>query len=533
MRAATTACLTACIVGLFAVSVSVQEKGGDERTGPYEPVPGWPKPIASAKTGYIWGSTGGIFAESANRVYIANRGELKLPASLPPNFTGYWGSFGEQATTPTPEFRNCIVVVDGDGKMVDSWTRWDYLFEDGRGPHSVLISPYDPEHHVWVVDDIHHQIFKFTNDGKKLVMVLGTRDEPGSDGTHFKRPTDIAWLPDGTFFVSDGYGNTRVAKFDKNGKFLMSWGTRGTGPSQFNTPHGITIDKNRRVYVSDRANNRIQVFDENGKYLDAFPNIQQPYTLRISEDQFLWVFSGPLDKMLKYDLNGHLLYAWGTHGTAPGFFWSVHEFSADADGNLYTAEVFGGRPQKLRPRSTADPNRIYRPQHLMPLASSPATGSSAGEAALPPPTNDLPNHGGGTNFAGTWRLATTEPPVPAGRGRGAAGGGIAGPYADTIFAAAPSAITITQSGGSVSVEIGGATAGYTLDAKTTAVPPGEVLALKTRAHWDGTTLHLHYKQGMNWGRDVLTLNGGTLTVVRDLESGGQSTTRTMTYSKTS
>jgi DNA-binding beta-propeller fold protein YncE len=120
-------------------------------------------------------------------------------------------------------------------------------------------------------------------------------------------------LPDGTFFVSDGYGNTRVAKFDKNGKFLMMWGTRGTGNGQLQTPHSIAIDKSRRVYVADRANNRIQVFDENGKYLDQFPNIQQPYHIRISDDQALWVFSGPLDKFLKYDLNGHLVYAWGTN----------------------------------------------------------------------------------------------------------------------------------------------------------------------------------------------------------------------------
>jgi len=355
--------------GLVGRPALMQEKGGDDRTGPYDVVAGWPQPLALARPGNIWGSTGGIFAETPNRIFIANRGELKLPAKLPPNFTGFWGSFGEQATSPTPEFRNCIVIVDANGKAVESWTQWDHLFEDGRGPHSVLISPYDPEHNVWVVDDIHHQIFKFSNDGKKLLMTLGERDEAGNDDKHFKRPTDIAWLPDGTFFVSDGYGNTRVVKFDRNGKFLLTWGTRGTGNGQFNTPHSITIDKNRRVYVSDRANNRIQVFDENGKYLDQFPNIQQPYHIRVSDDGFLWAFSGPLDKFLKYDLNGHLLYAWGTHGTAPGLFWSVHEFSSDSEGNLYTAEVFGGRPQKFRPRASADPSHIYRAVPLMPKAA--------------------------------------------------------------------------------------------------------------------------------------------------------------------
>jgi NHL repeat-containing protein len=359
----------AALVGSFSAPALLQEKGGDDRTGPYDVVANWPQPLAYAKPGYIWGSTGGVFAESPNRIFVANRGELKLPKELPFGFTGFWGSFNEPATTPTPEFRNCLVVVDAAGKAVESWTQWDHLFADGRGPHSVLISPYDPEHNVWVVDDIHHQIWKFSNDGKKLLMTLGERDEAGNDGTHFKRPTDIAWLPDGTFFISDGYGNTRVAKFDKNGKFLKMWGTRGTGNGQLQTPHSIAIDKNRRVYVADRANNRIQVFDENGTYLDQFPNIQQPYHIRISDDQFLWVFSGPLDKFLKYDLNGHLLYSWGTHGTVPGLFWAVHEFSADTDGNLYTAEVFGGRSQKFKPRAGADPSHIYRPQPLTPKAA--------------------------------------------------------------------------------------------------------------------------------------------------------------------
>jgi len=137
------------------------------------------------------------------------------------------------------------------------------------------------------------------------------------------------------------------------------------------------------------------------------------------------------------------------------------------------------------------------------------------------------------NFSGTWKLTTADPPVPAGRGRGAGGGGISGPYANTILAAAPESIVIAQAGSQLTVQIGSAKAVYTLDDKTMSDPPGEVLALKTRAHWEAGKLHLHYKQGMNWGRDILTVSGPTLTLVRDLESGGQSTTRTLTYMRTS
>jgi hypothetical protein len=140
---------------------------------------------------------------------------------------------------------------------------------------------------------------------------------------------------------------------------------------------------------------------------------------------------------------------------------------------------------------------------------------------------------GHADFSGTWKLASVVPPVPAGRGRGAGGGGISGPYAETMLAQAPETMMLAQTATTIVVQIGSAKIVYTLDDKTTELPPGDVMAFKSRAHWDGAALHLHYKQGMNWGRDVLTLSNTTLTAVRDLESGGQSTTRTLTYTKAS
>ena len=154
-------------------------------------------------------------------------------------------------------------------------------------------------------------------------MTVGTPMQPGNDATHFNRPTDVAWLPDGTFFVSDGYVNTRVVKFDKNGKFILTWGQKGnepneTRPSYMNTVHAIVIDKNRKIYVSDRANSRVQVFDENGKFLDAWPNVRRPYSFLLTEDQHLWVADGITQKFTKFDLTGKLLYSWGTFGVVPG-----------------------------------------------------------------------------------------------------------------------------------------------------------------------------------------------------------------------
>jgi hypothetical protein len=127
-----------------------------DETGPYEVVPNWPQQLA--RPGYALGSQGGVFAESPNRIILVNRGEIKLPDKLPNNFTGAYGSIGS-SLTPTPEMRNCIIIVDAAGKMIESWTQWDHLFEGGRGPHKVKISPYDPQRHVWVIDDLRQQVF--------------------------------------------------------------------------------------------------------------------------------------------------------------------------------------------------------------------------------------------------------------------------------------------------------------------------------------------------------------------------------------
>jgi len=236
-------------------------------------------------------------------------------------------------------------------------------------PHAVYINPYDPEKHVWVVDDYAHAIFKFTHDGKQLVQTLGTPGQHGEDAAHFNRPTFLAWLPDSTLFVSDGYNGTRVAKFDKNGKYLMTWGQKGNAPNEtrpgyFNTVHGIATDpQTRRVFVIDRSNRRIQVFDENGKYLDQWStgSLSNPQFLFLSADRNLWMPDDRSWKIVKYDLEGHLLYAWGTQGDVPGGNWNMHGLSIDQERNLYIAEVANGRAQKFRPRRGANPAFIAGP----------------------------------------------------------------------------------------------------------------------------------------------------------------------------
>ena len=373
-----------------AVATSMQERGGQEEFGPYELVENWPLPLPDEADGvkhegWTWGSTGAVYAETPDRIWIAQRGELPLPAGAKPwtpyallnpsrgSATGNDDGFGATCE-PTKQkrgwerrYHHVIFVVDRNGKMVQSWPQHDKLFEMkcGRGPHKIKMNPYDPQKHVWVFDDQLHVIHKFSSDGK-LVMTLGTKGQRGRDGGKlFDRPTDIDWLPDGTFFISDGYGGTRVAKFDKDGKFLTDWGSapkdpKNPGPNEFNTVHSIQISKDGRLFVVDRGHRRFQVFDQNGKFLDMWTTgvRSSPYAHLITTDQSLWVSDGGTHRILKYDLNGKFLYGWGGPGGQPGQFNGPHSLSVDQDGNLYLAEVFGGRVQKFRPKKGADPAKL-------------------------------------------------------------------------------------------------------------------------------------------------------------------------------
>ena len=209
---------------------------------------------------------------------------------------------------------------------------------------------------MWVVDDNMQVIYKFTNDGKKLVQTIGTPEKEGADATHFNRPTFMDWLPDGTFFVSDGYTGTRVAKFDKDGKFLMDWGIKGNPPNEsrpgyMNNVHGVAVDPtSRRVFVNDRNNHRVQVFDENGKFLHAWRIDADPSSLHL-----LYIgadgTSGPsiaarTSCSIRSGRSSALRVGHARH--VPGALWGVHGMSVDQEGNLYVAEVDSGRVQKFR-----------------------------------------------------------------------------------------------------------------------------------------------------------------------------------------
>jgi DNA-binding beta-propeller fold protein YncE len=390
--------------------------GAEDISGAYDVVKNWPQDISTLPGNEKWtyGAGESVFAESPDRIYMLFRGELpkmappkaQLVPQAGPSITFPVAGFWRDATTASlpgtggtdnpmsewltawegkstklgikgppyrelgrdAEWKNCLVVVNREGKIIEVWNQWDKLF---RRPHSVYISPYDPEKRVWVVDDNMQAIYIFTHDGKQLLQTIGTPEVEGADATHFNRPTYLDWLPNGDFFVSDGYTGTRVAKFDKSGKFIKDWGIKGgprnnqdthyeTRPGYFSNVHGVAVDpKTHNVFVNDRNNHRIQVFTEDGKYLREWHINAEPSSLHllyIGSGHTIWTFDRDTNKMVQYDLEGHLLYTFGTMGMFPGGMWGVHGVSVDSEGNLYVAEVDAGRVQKFVPRKGANPD---------------------------------------------------------------------------------------------------------------------------------------------------------------------------------
>ena len=369
--------------------------GGQDIFGPYEVVPDWPRPMSESLPGHerwTYSVTMDVFAESPNRVLVASKGELPLiekrpePIWLPqlgpgmqfPVFrlplrqAGGGVPNGDQLDEPGNgrpgidwRFEHSILVMNAEGKITEDWTRWDKMW---TRPHDIEISPYDSEKHVWIVDAEGHGVYKFTNDGKKLLLTLGTPHVAGDDDTHFRRPTFLVFMDANTMYLADGYDNTRVIKYDMDGKKLAQWGEKGTAPNEkrpgyWNNVHGIAVDPTtREVFVNDRANSRVQVFDENGKYLREWNFGPRPpmdiHSFIVTSDRKLWAADQGTHKILGYDLQGHFLYSWGSWGEYPGGMWGVHGLVTDQEGNFYVAEVNNGRVQKFRPRQGANPEFV-------------------------------------------------------------------------------------------------------------------------------------------------------------------------------
>jgi sugar lactone lactonase YvrE len=261
-----------------------------------------------------WGAMPAVACDSQDRVYVYSRSERPL------------------------------VVFDRAGDYVDSWG--DDL---PRSAHGICV---DGEDNVYCVDAGSHCLYKFNRHGD-LVMTLGTPGQPSErdSGEPFNSPTDVGIASTGELFISDGYGNKQVHKFSPDGELLLTWGGRGSGPGQFELPHGLKVDRYDRVWVCDRANYRVQIFDIDGSFLAELTGLQRPTTVCFDPNDDV-VYIAQLERQLSiYTLEGELITEWGGREKVdtPGeFMGGPHAVWVDSHGDLYVGEVLvDGRLQKL------------------------------------------------------------------------------------------------------------------------------------------------------------------------------------------
>jgi peptidylamidoglycolate lyase len=295
----------------------------------YNVIHGWP----ILPEGRILGEATGVGVDSRNHVFVFHRA-------------------GRIWTDPLPEEpieATTIAVFDGNtGEMIAEWGQNLFIM-----PHGLTV---DNQDNIWLTDVGMHQLFKFTNDGKHLLTV-GVEGIPGVDSLHFNMPTDVAVLPNGCFYVSDGYVNSRVVRFSTIGDYEFEWGSRGSDPGQFDLPHGIALDAEGRVYVADRSNHRVQVFDSLGTFITQWQSeaLGRPYSVAMGKDGKAYVVDGgdqpeqPPDRSraLRLSLDGSIETTFGRFGNYDGQFRLGHDIAVGNDGAIYVVDAWGMRVQKF------------------------------------------------------------------------------------------------------------------------------------------------------------------------------------------
>jgi streptogramin lyase len=249
-----------------------------------------------------------------------------------------------------------------------------YLRSLGEGlfdhPHGLRI---DAEDNIWTTDDTNNTVLKLSPAGKVL-LVLGRRNNGGEANWLFNKPADVAFSKNGDIFVADGYGNSRVVKFDHNGNYIKAWGTYGSGPGEFMLPHSVVIDRNDRVYVGDRENARIQIFDTEGSFLTQWTGIGYPYGLFVTPDQHIWMVDGGFDRIVELDQTGKILGSIGSPGHQPGQLAWGHFLAIGTDRTLFVADVLNWRFQVFVPIKASGKLSDYVPTERKFYGFKPSDG---------------------------------------------------------------------------------------------------------------------------------------------------------------
>ena len=355
-----------------------------------------------------------LAAQSVPEIAFDSNGDLlKPPANV------HLGEIGGVATNskgdifvyarmghPTVSIATARPFAHGGSRLFQFDKTGKFVREIGQGLYGFLVAQQvriDPQDNIWVVDQMSSMVMKFDTNGQ-VQFLLGRKAEAvpvpapplapsavqagaqrgggergrggagggggdpeaprgrggppgaGAQSDVFNRPSDVAWDAAGNTYVADGFGNSRVAKFDKNGKFVKSWGSRGSEPGQFNMVHGIVVDAQGNVYVADSANKRIQVFDSEGTFKTQFTNIGSPAALCITPGPRQVLYSSnsnpPEDidangEIYKLDLTGKVLGKFGKAGKQLREFGSVNQIDCRSENELFVGEIANWRVQKL------------------------------------------------------------------------------------------------------------------------------------------------------------------------------------------
>ena len=290
----------------------------------YSIVPNWPV----IPNNISMGQATGVAVDSHNHVFIFHRASREWVEPFP----------NEKISEPT------VLMFDGTtGALKNSWGGGLFIM-----PHGLSV---DNENNVWVTDVGSHQIYKLSHDGE-LLLSIGEAGVVGKDKSHFALPSDLCILEDGSVYVSDGYDNTRVIKFDASGTFQMQWGSPGDKSGEFDLPHGISASSNR-IYVADRGNSRVQIFDNNGTYISQWNTKQvgRPYGVAVSKDENVFIIDGgdqpdnTRSRVIILDTDGKVLNSFGAEDKSDEKNLG-HDIAVGQDGAVYVVDAWARSVRK-------------------------------------------------------------------------------------------------------------------------------------------------------------------------------------------
>ena len=299
----------------------------------YEEVKDWPRLPAAVPMG----EAAGVAVDTSGHVFVFHRP----------------GRGFDTAATKTLTASPVLEIDAESGRLIRAWGANTFLV-----PHGITI---DAANNVFLTDVGLHQVFKFSHDGQ-LILTVGEARVGKWDATHFNQPTDVAIRPDGSFYVSDGYVNSRVALFDASGRWVREWGTKGVGEGEFNNPHGLSlVPGDTDVVIADRENSRLQLFDGAGTFRRQWRGVAgadttgRVFSVAADADGALYVGIRRADYdtahtgVLKLDREWNVVAAIGFGRPGDPVFNAVHDLAVGRDGSIYVAETRTKRVVKLRP----------------------------------------------------------------------------------------------------------------------------------------------------------------------------------------